>query len=293
MSVGMTLIGWYLRYSRKPIWSNASRFLANEAGPKANPEPPETLTRVHEITKRTIAGFVTYTVKPRQPSGVIRAVMYLHGGGYVNEIAPQHWALIGRMADAGLTVEVPIYGLMPTCTWADAYRFVPAVYQEMLRRHGEGNVILAGDSAGGGLALGLTSVLPDLKMPAPHSLMLISPWLDVTCSNPEIHAVEPRDPWLGLVGARIAGEHWSRDGDPLDPRISPLHMDISRLPPTTIYCGTHDIVYPDIRLFRGRSPKVDLITCDGACHVYPLLPVPEGKQAAQEIVEQLTKAARA
>ncbi len=293
MSVGMTLIGWYLRFSRKPIWANVDKFLANETKPKANPAPPDELTRAHNLSLRTLHGFSTYTVRPRQPSGAIRAVMYLHGGGYVNEIASQHWTLIGRMADAGLTVEVPIYGLMPQYGWADAYRFVPAVYQEMIHRHGEGNVILSGDSAGGGLALGLTSVLPDLKMPAPHSLMLISPWLDVTCRNPEIHAVEPKDPWLGLPGARIAGAHWSEGVDPTDPRVSPVNMDVSQLPPTRIYCGTHDIVYPDVRLFRGRSPQVELMTCEGACHVYPLLPVAEGRQAAKEIVEKLAKDAMA
>ena len=65
---------------------------------------------------------------------------------------------------------------------------------------------IAGDSAGGGLALGLAETLADAGLPQPERIVLLSPWLDLTLSHPDLPAVEAHDPWLSSVGLRVAGE---------------------------------------------------------------------------------------
>lgn len=285
-------VGWYVRRTRKPLWANAQRFHTHAHGPKANPEPPRALRTRHAVSERRIHGFMHYSVAPRQGAGQ-RVVVYLHGGGYVNEIAPQHWQLIGRMADAGLRVEVPIYGLAPQHGFTAAYAMLAELIGQLHATPGT-QVLLAGDSAGGGLALGLAQALPAMGLPMAEQITLIAPWLDITCANPEIDALEPRDPWLAKPGALLAGQLWAQGTDPTDPRLSPIYGPLQGLPPMDVYIGTHDIFYPDVLLLQQRvqalapaTPRLQLNVCPQACHVYPLLPVPEGRSAAGQLVQRL------
>lgn len=295
MGWGMRAIGWYVRRTRKPLWANAERFHAHAHGPKASSQPPASLQRRHRVHQRQVQGFVHYSVAPRQRDAA-RVVLYLHGGGYVNEIAPQHWQLVSRLVDAGLRVEVPIYGLAPQHGFEEAYAMLGALYAELASTP-QAQVFIAGDSAGGGLALGLAQALQAQGLPPPLGLTLISPWLDITCANPEIDALEPRDPWLAKPGALLAGALWARGADPADPCLSPLNGPLHGLPAMDVYVGTHDILYPDVCLLHERmkglgpaAPQVRLHVCPGACHVYPLLPVREGREAARQLVQHLAAA---
>ena len=128
--------------------------------PEGQRRAPGRLQRRHDVRTRLVDGFPCTTVAPRGRTAE-RAVVYLHGGAYISAIAPQHWALVSRMADAGVRVEVPHYGLAPQYTHREAYPFVTAVYRELLQDVDAPAVTLAGDSAGGGLALGLAQTLAD------------------------------------------------------------------------------------------------------------------------------------
>lgn len=295
MSLGMRAISWYLRRTRKPLWADAKRFHAHAHGPKAAPQPPRALHQRHAVHERSILGFRHYSVNPRHGANQ-GVVLYLHGGGYVNEMAVQHWQLVSRMADAGLRVEVPLYGLAPQHHFAQAYAMLNVLYAELLE-HPDTQVLLAGDSAGGGLALGFAQSLAAQGLPSPRGLTLLSPWLDISCTNPAIDALEPLDPWLAKPGAILAGQLWARGTDLLDPRLSPLHGPLHALPPMDVYIGTHDILYPDVLLLQQRVRSLDsdaaerlhVTVCPGACHVYPLLPVSEGKHAARQLVKRMTE----
>ncbi len=292
MSLGMRAVSWYVRRVKKRVWASEALSLAQAHKPKANPTPPARVAKRHDIQVREVMGFRCHTVTPRaQPAGACKGVVvYLHGGGFMNAIAPQHWHLIARMADAGLTVEVPLYGLAPKHSFTDAYALLNALYADLHRRHGAARLWLAGDSAGGGLTLGLALSLPAAGLPSPRGLTLISPWLDINSSNPGIDRLERLDPWLGKAGLAVAAQLWSRGADPADPRLSPLHGDLRHLPPTDVYIGTHDILHPDVQSLHHRAKaagvadRIKLNECPGACHVYPLLPVREGREAATRLV---------
>src|SRR5699024_1370950 len=207
MAWDMAVVSAFVRAARKPTYPAAARFRAHLEAPKPDGAPPLRLRRRHRVQIREIDGFRCVTVTPRGGAADGPVVLYLHGGAYVSPIARQHWALISRLAGAGAAVHVPLYGRAPQHTYRETYRLLDAVYAD-LAPHAD-RLTVMGDSAGGGLALGLAQVLRDTGRQMPRALTLIAPWVDVTCSNPGIAAIAPHDPWLSTVGATIAGQAWA------------------------------------------------------------------------------------
>lgn len=211
-----------------------------------------------------------YTVTPsRQPP--LRDVVYVHGGGWVHEIAPQHWALIAQLAaEARATVTVPIYRLLPDGNARQAHDLVIDVARRVIDRRGR--VHLAGDSAGGQIAL---SVAQTLRGQGVRSLrtVLVSPALDLGFSNPRIPEVQPSDPWLGRDGGRVLGHLWADGLSIDDPDVSPLSGSFHGLGPMLVHTGTHDVLNPDAHLLveaaRAAGVDVTLRELPGALHVFP------------------------
>jgi acetyl esterase/lipase len=284
----MTAVGLILRATRRRAWSSPERARRRIAVPKVEAPPPRKLTARHEVTCRTVGGFPVWTVRPQAGSG--RAAVYLHGGAYISGIAPQHWVLIGRLADAGVRVEVPLYGLAPEHTYRDAYPFVHEVYRQLAAEEPPQGIALVGDSAGGGLALGVAQEL--LADVAFRRLVLLSPWLDLTLSHPQLDEVGRRDPWLSQPGLREAAAVWAGGDDPTAPRLSPGNGPLEGLPPTTVLVGTHELCLPDSTDFAAAARKagveVELTVVEGGLHVYPLLPVPEGAEGTRQVVAAVT-----
>ncbi|WP_218566809.1 alpha/beta hydrolase [Vallicoccus soli] len=267
--------------------------------------PPEEITSRYAVSERRVGDFTCYTVAP--PGGdFTHAVLYLHGGSYINEITSQHWSFIARLVEAGARAEVPIYGLAPQHTYREAYPLLIDVYRDLLGDLGSDDaearaggsdgvgVSVVGDSAGAGLALGFAQSLQAARLPQPRQLVLLSPWLDLTLSNPDILRVQRRDPWLSRVGLLEVAKAWSGGDDPTDFRLSPLNGPLAGLPPVAIYVGTRDILHPDAVKLRDRleaaGVPVRLEVAKGAFHVYVLAPVPEGRRAASTIVRDLAPA---
>jgi acetyl esterase/lipase len=281
----MHVVAAVLRATRRRHWTTAEAGRSRIQRPKREAPPPRRLRRAHEVTERTVGGFPVWTVRPRTPSGT--AAVYLHGGAYINGIAPQHWTLIGRLADAGVRVEVPLYGLAPQHTHRDAYPFVQAVWAQLAAEAPPGELVLAGDSAGGGLALGLAQQLAADGGRRPDRLVLLSPWLDLTLSSPRLAEYERRDPWLARPGLVEAGLAWAGGDDPTGAPLSPGGGPLAGLPPTTLFVGTREIGYPDAEGFASAAAatgvEVELVVADGAVHVYPLVPAPEGAEGARAV----------
>jgi acetyl esterase/lipase len=283
----MHVVALVLRTTRRRHWTSADAGRRRVARPKSETPPPRRLRRASAVTQRTVGGFPVWTVRPRSPSGTV--VVYLHGGAYIGGIAGQHWTLIGRLADAGVRVEVPLYGLAPTHTHRDAYPFLRAVWDELADEAPPGGLVLAGDSAGGGLALGLAEQLVADGGRVPERLVLLSPWLDLTLTHPDLPEYERRDPWLARPGLVEAGLAWAGGDDPTGPPLSPGCGSPAGLPPTSVFVGTREIGYPDAasfaRVAAAAGVDVQLTVADGAVHVYPLVPAPEGAEGARAITD--------
>ncbi|WP_327116114.1 alpha/beta hydrolase [Nocardia sp. NBC_01730] len=269
--------------------ATAERARADMNKQKPDPIPPAGLRRRHLVTVRTVEGFPCYTVASRSAAAEsAKALIYVHGGAYIHQITHQHWRFISRLVDAGCRVEVPLYGLAPQHVYGEAFPLVTAVHRNLLDHYPPESVIWAGDSAGAGLALAVTQTLPESGLPMPARLILLSPWLDITMSNPQIRQVEQHDPWLSSAGLIEAGRAWAGGDDPHDPRLSPINGPIAGLPPLDVYIGTADVFDPDARRLREMAEQasvaIRLTEVDGAFHVYALAPVPEARAATQAII---------
>src|SRR4029079_17636853 len=166
------------------------------------------------------AGFASYTLT-RRGTTHDRTVVYLHGGGFVAPIDPFQVRYGARLASGlGARVVMPDYPLTPEHTCGDAQ--VPIVeLVERLLREGE-DVTIAGDSAGGGLALAVALAIRDRGGPQPRHLLLIAPWVDPTLRAPETFEVTETDPWLFIGNMQAYAEWWAGSPEELArPEVSP------------------------------------------------------------------------
>ena len=253
---------------------------------KSPAKPTRSLLANTQVTSRFDFGFELNEITP--PGGHDRVIIYLHGGGYVNPIAKQHWQLIEELAVSGASkVLVPRYGLAPHHDVAEALDFIHKVF-DYARESGK-EIVFAGDSAGGGLAL---SALQQLGISESVSkLILISPWLNSDFSDPELNEVMKHDPWLQPESLRRIAAVWSGEDNHQDERVSPLRGSASGLPKTLMFMGEWDILRFDARWFveKALAAGVDISyeEREAALHVYPILPTPEGAQARARILEFL------
>ena len=218
-----------------------------------------------------------------------RLIIYLHGGIYVNEIRLPHILFCDRIAKkTNACAYAPIYPLAPNHTYEETYKIVEKLYKHLLTL--DKPIIIIGDSAGGGLSAAFCEYLAIKGLPQPKNLILISPWVDVSMSG-DYDDVE-FDPMLGIEGLRKMGETWAGDLNPKDYKISPLFGEVNKLPKTTLFVGTHEILYPDVVKFheklKDNNVDAELNVGEEMTHVYAIYPlVPESKKAFNHIVEIL------
>jgi acetyl esterase/lipase len=248
--------------------------------------------RSHTVERSDAGGWPVFTVSPRQGTPG-RRVVYLHGGCYVFEIDPVHWAFISKIAnEAGVTVIVPIYPLAPLGTAAAVVSRVADLVETEIARAGIDNVSVAGDSAGGGMALAVAMELRDRGVAPLHATVLISPWLDVSGTDPQLAQIAPRDPWLAVPGLRAAGDLYRAELPVEDWRVSPINGSFDRLGAVTMFSGTRDILNADARRFaslpHAANMSLNFIEAEGMLHVYPILPMPEGDSARSVVVAAVT-----
>jgi epsilon-lactone hydrolase len=213
---------------------------------------PAAVLRVYTATELVIGGLPVIRLTPRgRRSG--RHLIYTHGGGYVRPLVRPHWRVLARATlGTGVTVSVPLYRLAPEGCANDAYLALRAVYRHIAAEADAENITLAGDSSGGGLALGQAIDHRAYGEPSSSQVILFSPWLDLTLSNQEIPSLGPRDPTLVASQLRAAGALWARDRDPRDPLLSPVFADLTGLPPVHVFQGGHDILAADARVLSER-----------------------------------------
>ncbi|GLD03075.1 hypothetical protein Mkiyose1088_49410 [Mycobacterium kiyosense] len=208
--------------------------------------PPPRLRRDVAVEFEYGTGWPVYTLTPKRTRAgqAERTVVYLHGGGWVNEIANQHWKLAVQIAaESYAEVIVPIYPLIPFATAADV---VPVIADMAMRHLSRGrSVRLAGDSAGGQIALSAALLLRDDHDVVIPQTVLISPVLDPCLSNPFIGAVD--DPWLSRDALQVFAERWRGELAVDDRLVNPMAAELTGLGPLTVFSGTRDILNPDTR----------------------------------------------
>lgn len=238
----------------------------------------------------TLSGVPCARVRPSTlPDGATRRILYLHGGSYTAGSLTSHGGTMARLAvAAGAEVVGADYRLAPEHPFPAGLDDAGAVYHALL---GDGtspdSVVVAGDSAGGGLAAALLLRLRDAGDPLPAGGVLLSPWLDLTLTSEAVTAVAAEDPVLRADALARSARAYAGD-DLVHPLVSPAFADPAGLPPLLILVGTAEILLDDSVTFATRARDagvvVDLDVGPDLIHVWPAMAgIPEAEQSLERI----------
>lgn len=259
--------------------------------------PSRALVRRLAVSVQRVGGTPVYTAAP-EGHAPGRHLLYLHGGAYTYEISPLHWRLVRKLAlGVPAQVEVPIYPLAPLATASATVPAMTELLAELVENGAPDRVTLMGDSAGGGMALAVAQQLRDRTGLQPGRIVLISPWLDLTVSEPEQREIERRDEMLSRPGLAESGRLYAGDLDVRDPLVSPLFGELVGLAPIHVFTGTDDVLNPDARrlahTMAENGQEIHLHEAEGMQHCYALLPlIAEGKAARKTIIGTMQTAGR-
>jgi monoterpene epsilon-lactone hydrolase len=239
------------------------------------------------FARSTIAGMPTLHAS-RENTQPQRRILYFHGGGYVFGGIEAQKGMPCRLALAtGLEIVQPEYRLGPEHPCPAAVEDAVAAYRA-LSEDGVPVAALAGDSAGGGLALLAAIAIRDAGLTPPPAIVAFSPWADLALSGTRC-AEGFRDVVLPRSLLSMAQAAWlgGRSGD--DPEASPLYADLRNLPPVMIHVGGDEVLLDDSTRLATRLAEADgevsLIVRPDMIHVYPVYPslAPEADEALAEV----------
>ena len=195
-------------------------------------------------------------------------LLYLHGGAYVQGSVRTHRALAARLALAsGAATFIFDYRLAPEHPFPAALDDAFAVYQSLRASHPGERIAVAGDSAGGGLALALALRVNAEAAVMPAALALLSPWTDLTFGNASHQTLAGVDPYFpDSTPLRMAAAAYCAGRSARDPLVSPQFADLSGMPPTLIHVGALEALLDDSRLLAQRMRAQG---CEARLEVYP------------------------
>lgn len=218
-------------------------------------------------------GRKVFIITPKNEQKSEKVILYLHGGSYVAETSSNHWKFLEKLVkDTNATIILPDYPLTPKYTYKDVFTMITPLYKEIIEEVPTNNLILMGDSAGGGMGLALLERLSEENLEMPYKTILISPWLDVRLENPEIDNVQKYDKDLNKESLKIAGIAYAgKDG--IDSYlVNPIDGDLSKLKNITIFTGTYDILNPDVHVLEEKANEVnvslEIKEYEGAGHIW-------------------------
>lgn len=220
-----------------------------------------------------------------------KLILYVHGGGYVAGSCSDHRGFVSKFAkNTGFTNLIYDYRLAPEHPFPAALDDSVKMYRWALSAgYKPGNILIAGESAGGGLCLALLLAIKEQQLPMPAAAVAISPWTDLTCSSDSYRtrnkrSLAPLNSWT-VFSTHYRGSHQADL-----PLISPLFGDLGGLPPVFINSGADDELFEDGEKFcqKAKAAGVDVLfrKGEGMVHCYPLLApmFPEATEAMNEMV---------
>ncbi len=240
-----------------------------------------------------LAGVPCRRARPPGPErGAI--VQYLHGG-YAMCSLDSHRRLAGHLALAtGVPVLLVGYRLAPEHLFPAAVDDSVAVYRELLRRGvPPGAIAVAGESAGGGLALATLVAVREGGLPLPSAAALMSPWIDLTVSGASILGNAGSDPFVQGEGLRVLADQVLGGADPRQPLASPLFADLARLPDLLVQVTADEVLLDDARRLtaaaRAAGVRVIEEVVAGVAHAFQLAAgrLPEADAALARLGEFL------
>jgi len=238
------------------------------------------------LTEETIGGVRTQVVTPITTAGN-GAILYFFGGGYVQGSPDEDLAITARLAHlTRRKVYAPYYALAPEHPYPQGLENGLAVYRALLAQYGAAALTIAGESAGGGLAL--TLLLKVTEKPAKAALM--SPWSDLTKTGDTLSTLVGNDPWLHYeLTLEPVAKAYANGRDLASPDVSPIYADFpADFPQTLITTGTRDLFLSDCARLSTKMHAAgidcELRVWEGMWHVFEFeADLPEAEASLKEI----------
>ncbi len=230
-------------------------------------------------------------------SAADRAVLYLHGGGYVLGSIATHRELAARISEASRARCLVLdYRLGPEHRFPAAVDDAVAAYRFLLDSGFDpAHLAIAGDSAGGGLTVATLLALRDAKLPLPATGVCISPWVDLTGTSESMTTKAALDPMVQREPLLVLARHYLGGADPRAPLASPLFADLRGLPPLLVQVGSAETLLDDSTQLAERARKagveVELEVWPDMIHVWHAFAalLPEGREGIERIGAYLRK----
>ena len=248
---------------------------------------PENIENKYDLTVETFENRNIFIIKSKESKKTNMKILYFHGGSYMAEATSNHWEFIENLVDdTGATVILPDYPLTPKYNYKDVFNMVVPLYKEIQQKVDVSNeLIIMGDSAGGGLSLALLEKISQEDIKMPKKTILISPWLDVRMDNPKIEQVKEQDKKLNKEALKIAGLAYAGNDGIDSYLVNPIDGDLSKINNLTIFTGTKDILNPDVYKLKEKAEKnninIDINEYQDAGHIWII-----DKDSDEEIVKK-------
>lgn len=215
----------------------------------------ERFTKKVRVKNWDVRGFKGVTVNGSYPGK--GHILMLPGGAYALEPGRGHREIAERFALLDhMKVSVFEYPLCPEYSAADVRIILLEAYERLIKEYPDDTFFLFGDFSGGGLALGFLQALKEIgSLPAPVRTAAVSPWLDITLTNPKIKIARKTERVLPTEELVETGKSYARGIDPEDPFISPIYGTFEGLGPVLLFSGENEILTPDCELFTEKAEK--------------------------------------
>lgn len=234
-----------------------------------------------------IQGIPAAWMRLERPHKKKHAILYCHGGGYTSGNLGYSKVLASKLTQCtGFDVLAFEYRLAPEFPYPAALEDAETVWNHlMLLGYGAGDIVLAGDSAGGNLALSLCLRLKQSGRMLPGAMLLMSPWTDLTCSGDSYEERKDLDPMLNGDYLRTVSKAYAAGADPAAPALSPLFGDFEDFPPTLIQVGSHEILFSDSQRLCEKMKQAG-VSCrlevwDDMWHVFQMFPMRKASYAME------------
>ena len=220
-------------------------------------------------------------------------VLYLHGGAYIGGVTRTYHNLAGRLAkQLHGEVYLPVYPFAPEHPFPEAVNRVMEAYEYLLALgKNPSDIVIAGDSAGGGLTMATMVALRYMGEPMPAAAFCISPWVDLECTGETMTSKAEVDPFIQKERLGMMARLYVGDRDLRAPLASPIYADLRGLPPLLIQVGTAETLLDDSTRLADKAKasgvKVELDIWEDMIHVWPIFApiLPEGQRAIERIGE--------
>lgn len=213
-------------------------------------------------------------------------ILYLHGGGYCLGSCKTHRAFLSYLCHLTNTRILSFdYRLAPEHPFPAALTDAMEMYHWLRKQTGPSSVYIAGDSAGGGLALALLLALKNENAPLPRGTICFSPWIDLTHQGKTLKTNQKTDPLLYAPSLPIVAKLYIGNEDPSHPHLSPLYGDWHNLPPLFVQAAHEEILLSDsLRLYdkvKNSKGAVTLEIWKNRFHAWPYFAsfLPEAREA--------------